>query len=76
MLPQGMFSRRRRDGPVPGARAWPPRRDIDGLRRTSANGVRQIALLLIPAAAATMVLAEPITRLVYQGGTFDAESTA
>jgi putative peptidoglycan lipid II flippase len=51
------------------------RGDFDGLRHTSANGVRQIALLLIPSAAATLVLATPITRLVYEGGSFDAEST-
>ena len=36
------------------------RRDYDGLRRTSGNGVRQIALLLIPAAVFTAVLAEPL----------------
>jgi putative peptidoglycan lipid II flippase len=40
-----------------------------------ASGVRQIALLLIPAAAFTIVLAEPITRLVYERGAFDAGST-
>ena len=33
-----------------------------------ANGMRQILLLLIPAAAAVLVLSEPITRLVYQRG--------
>jgi putative peptidoglycan lipid II flippase len=51
------------------------RQDFDGLRRTQANGIRQIALLLIPCAAITMVLATPITRLVYQRGEFNAEST-
>jgi putative peptidoglycan lipid II flippase len=51
------------------------RQDFEGLRRTQANGIRQIALLLIPAAAITIVIPEPITRLVYQRGEFDAEST-
>jgi putative peptidoglycan lipid II flippase len=37
--------------------------------------MRQIALLLIPAAATTIALAEPITRLVYERGAFDAQST-
>ena len=37
--------------------------------------MRQIALLLIPAAAATIALSEPITRLVYERGEFDAQST-
>jgi putative peptidoglycan lipid II flippase len=37
--------------------------------------MRQIALLLIPAAAVTIVLPEPITRLVYERGAFNAAST-
>ena len=37
--------------------------------------MRQIALLLIPSAAAIVALATPITRLVYERGEFDAEST-
>jgi putative peptidoglycan lipid II flippase len=40
-----------------------------------ASGVRQIYLLLIPAAVFTAVLATPITRLVYERGDFDAHST-
>ena len=75
MLPQGMFSVAVATVLFPAISRLAARRDLDGLRRTSANGVRQIALLLIPSAAATLVLAEPITRLVYEGGTFDAEST-
>ena len=37
--------------------------------------MRQIFLLLIPAAAFTLVLATPIVRLVFQHGAFGAEST-
>jgi putative peptidoglycan lipid II flippase len=40
-----------------------------------AGGVRQICLLLIPSAVVMAVLAEPITRLVYERGAFDAEAT-
>jgi len=40
-----------------------------------ANGVRQICLLLIPSAVLMAVLAEPITRLLYERGEFDAEAT-
>ena len=40
-----------------------------------ANGVRLIFLLLIPSAVLMAVLAEPITRLVYERGVFDAEAT-
>jgi putative peptidoglycan lipid II flippase len=75
MLPQGIFSVAVATVLFPALSRFAARKDTDGLRRTQANGVRQIALLLIPAAAATIVLAEPITRLVYQRGEFDAEST-
>jgi putative peptidoglycan lipid II flippase len=37
--------------------------------------MRQIFLLLIPAAAITVVLATPIVRLIYQHGSFGASST-
>jgi putative peptidoglycan lipid II flippase len=76
MLPQGIFSVAVATVLFPALSRFAARRDMDGLRRTGANGVRQIALLLIPSAAATIALAEPITRLVYQRGDFDAESTA
>jgi putative peptidoglycan lipid II flippase len=75
MLPQGMFSVAIATVLFPAISRLAARRDYDGLRHTSANGVRQIGLLLIPAAAATLALATPITRLVYEGGTFDAQST-
>ena len=47
----------------------------DDLRRTMGNGVRQICLLLIPSAVLMAVLAEPITRLVYERGAFGPEAT-
>ena len=75
MLPQGMFSVAVATVLFPAMSRLAARKDLEGLRRTGANGVRQIALLLIPAAAATLALAEPITRLVYERGTFDEEST-
>ena len=40
-----------------------------------ANGMRQIMLLLIPAAVAILVLSEPMTRIVYERGEFDATQT-
>ncbi len=75
MLPQGMFSVAVATVLFPTLSRFVARNDIDGLRRTQANGIRQIALLLIPCAAITAVLATPITRLVYQRGEFDAQST-
>ena len=40
-----------------------------------ANGVRQICLLLIPSAVLMAVLAEPITRLLYERGEFGSNDT-
>ena len=75
MLPQGMFSVAVATVLFPALSRLAARRDFDGLRRASGNGVRQIALLLIPAAVGTAVLAEPLTRLVYQRGEFGTAST-
>ena len=66
---------RRRDRPLPDPRALRRPGRLDGLRSTMANGMRQILLLLIPAAAAILVLSEPMIRLVYERGDFDATAT-
>jgi putative peptidoglycan lipid II flippase len=75
MLPQGMFSVAVATVLFPALARLSARRDFDGLRGLTGTGTRQIFLLLIPAAACTLVLATPITRLVYQRGEFDADST-
>jgi putative peptidoglycan lipid II flippase len=75
MLPQGMFSVALATVLFPALSRYAARGDLDGLGRTMANGVRQIALLLLPAAAATVALATPIVRLVYERGAFTAGST-
>jgi putative peptidoglycan lipid II flippase len=51
------------------------RRDLPGLRRWSGDGMRTIFLALIPCAAILIALSEPITRLVYERGAFDAGAT-
>ena len=75
MLPQGVFSVAVATVLFPTLSRFAARRDLDGLRRASGNGVRMIALFLIPAAVGTAVLAEPLTRLVYERGEFGAAST-
>jgi putative peptidoglycan lipid II flippase len=75
MLPQGMFSVAIATVLFPALSRFAARRDFDGLRALLANGMRQVFLFLIPAAAATLALSTPITRLIYQHGAFGASST-
>ena len=75
MLPQGMFSVAVATVLFPALARLATRGDTDGLRALTGTGTRQICLLLIPAAACTLVLAEPITRVVYQRGEFGTGST-
>ena len=51
------------------------RGEHDNLRATMANGMRQILFVLVPAAAAMLVLSEPMIRLVYQRGEFTPAET-
>jgi putative peptidoglycan lipid II flippase len=75
MLPQGMFSVAVATVLFPSLSRLAARGDEDAFRNTVALGMRQIAFMLIPASAISAVLAEPITRLVYQRGEFDAAQT-
>src|SRR4051794_13133390 len=75
MLPQGMFSVALATVLFPALSRLAARGDYDGLRHTAASGMRQITLLLLPAAVFTGVLATPIVRLIYQHGAFGNRST-
>ena len=75
MLPQGMFSVAVATVLFPTLSRQAARRDAGGMRRAIAIGMRQINLLLIPAAAFMMVLATPIVRLLFQRNQFNATST-
>ncbi|MBA3436383.1 MAG: murein biosynthesis integral membrane protein MurJ, partial [Thermoleophilaceae bacterium] len=74
-LPQGIFSISIATILFPTLARFAARGATDDLRRTMSNGVRQICLLLIPSAVLMAVLAEPITRLLYERGEFDAQAT-
>src|SRR4051794_10277046 len=75
MLPQGIFSVAVTTVMFPTLARLAARRDYADLRSTMANGMRQISLLLVPAAAAILVLSVPMVRLVYQRGEFSAADT-
>ncbi|HKP20065.1 MAG TPA: lipid II flippase MurJ, partial [Thermoleophilaceae bacterium] len=74
-LPQGLFSIAVATILFPTMSRFAARGARDDLRRTMGTGVRQICLLLIPSAVLMAVLAEPVTRLVYERGAFDAAAT-
>jgi putative peptidoglycan lipid II flippase len=75
MLPQGMFSVAVATVVFPALSRLATRGDTPGLRAMVGTGTRQIGLLLIPSAAATLALSEPIVRLVFEHGRWDAAST-
>jgi putative peptidoglycan lipid II flippase len=75
MLPQGMFSVAVATVLFPSLARLAARGDEAGFRNTTGLGLRQIAFLLIPASAISAVLAEPITRIVYERGEFEPSQT-
>jgi putative peptidoglycan lipid II flippase len=75
MLPQGMFSVAVATVLFPALARLAARNDMSGFRDLVSTGLRQINFLLLPAAAASAVLAEPIVRLLYERGRFDPEET-
>jgi len=75
MLPQGIFSVAVATVLFPTLSRMASARDPKGMRRTLGNGIRQINLLLVPSAALLVILATPITRLVYQHGSFHGADT-
>ena len=75
MLPQGMFSVAIATVLFPSLSRLASRGDLDGFRETVGRGLRQIAFLLVPAAAVSAVLAEPIVRILYQRGAWHANQT-
>lgn len=74
-LPQGIFSVAIATVLFPTLARFATRGEHDNLRATMANGMRQILFVLVPAAAAVLVLSEPIIRLVYQRGEFGPGDT-
>jgi putative peptidoglycan lipid II flippase len=75
MLPQGMFSVAVATVLFPTLSRMASRRDATAMRRAVGIGMRQINLLLIPAAAFMIALPTPIVRLVFQRGEFGPHST-
>jgi putative peptidoglycan lipid II flippase len=75
MLPQGLFSVAVATVLFPTLSRMAANRDVSAMRRVVGIGMRQINLLLIPAATFMIVLSTPIVRLLFQRGAFSAHST-
>ena len=75
MLPQGIFAVAVTTVLFPTLARFAARSDTAGVRRALDGGLRQIAFLLVPAGLLSIVLAEPIVRLVYQRGEFTSDDT-
>jgi putative peptidoglycan lipid II flippase len=75
MLPQGLFSVAVATVLFPTLSRMAASRDVTAMRRAVGIGMRQINLLLIPAAAFMIVLPNPIVRLLFQRGQFTPHST-
>ncbi len=75
MLPQGLFSVAVATVLFPTLSRMAANRDVSAMRRAVGIGMRQINLLLIPAATFMIVLATPIVRLLFQRGAFSSHST-
>jgi putative peptidoglycan lipid II flippase len=75
MLPQGIFAVAVTTVLFPTLARFAARANIAGLRRALDNGMRQIAFLLMPAGLVSIVLAEPIVRIVYERGDFNPSDT-
>jgi putative peptidoglycan lipid II flippase len=74
MLPQGVFSVAVATVLFPTLARMANNRDPRGMRSAIGNGVRQINLLMIPSMGLLAALAIPITRLVYEHGSFGPTS--
>jgi putative peptidoglycan lipid II flippase len=75
MLPQGLFSVAVATVLFPTLSRMASRRDADAMRSLIGNGMRQINLLMIPATAFLLVLAEPVVRVLFQRHEFNHAAT-
>ena len=75
ILPQGIFSVAVSTVLFPTISRMAARGDVPGMRRAVTDGTRQIFFLLIPATVFLALLAEPVTRLVFEHRDFNEAAT-
>lgn len=74
-LPQGIFALAVSTVFFPLFARYSARDDMDGFRRACADGLRQLVVLLLPAAGLLFLLAGPIVRLLYGHGAWQSWQT-
>jgi putative peptidoglycan lipid II flippase len=75
MLPQGIFSVAVAAVAFPAMSRMVSRGDLRGFAESVSAGLRQIMMLLVPSGVFLVAFAEPVTRVLYQRGEFDAAQT-
>lgn len=75
MLPQGIFSVAVTAVAFPAMSRLVARGDRRGFGESVALGLRQILMLLVPSSIFLIAFAEPVTRVLYERGEFDAPQT-
>lgn len=75
MLPQGIFSVAISTVLFPQLARLAARRDFAGVQRSTAQGLKFIFLMLLPATAMILALSHQMTQLIFERGAFTADST-
>lgn len=75
MLPQGIISVAISTVFFPALARYATHGDMHGFRETVQDGLKQLAILLVPMGAMLAVLAEPTVKLIYEHGHFTADRT-
>ncbi len=75
-LPLGMFTLAVATVLFPKIAMLAAQNDRDGMAKTFAQGLRLILAITVPAALGLVALREPIIRVLYEHGKFDAQSVA
>lgn len=75
-LPQGLFVMAVAVPLFPALSSLAAQREYDKLKNTVNKGIIALAVIMIPASAGLIALDEPIVRLLFQRGAFEAKDTA
>jgi putative peptidoglycan lipid II flippase len=74
-FPQGIFVMAISTAALPSLASLAARGETEEVRKTFAHGMRLSMYVAIPSSVALMFVGEPVVRLLFQRGAFDAEST-